>query len=158
MLVVKESEQCCRKYREIGNLSLHIIAGLSINRKGNIVLHGELFAVVEAVKHFHAYVYRRKVVVRTDHGALKWLLTFKNPEGQMARWLGLLGNYDLDIQYRAGKSHGNADALSRRPWGECKHCSNQESKERSSEMEDSPVKICMVNAIKSKELPWMETY
>ena len=122
------------------------------------VTRRELLAVVEAVKHFHAYVYGRKVVVRTDHGALKWLLTFKNPEGQMARWLGRLGNYDLDIQYRAGKSHGNADALSRRPCGECKHCANQESKERSSEMEDSPVKICMVNTIKSKELPWMETY
>ncbi len=47
----------------------------------------ELLAVVESVKHFHHYPYGVSTVVRTYHGALTWLLNFKNIEGQMARWM-----------------------------------------------------------------------
>ena len=28
----------------------------------------------------------RKFVLRTDHSALQWLHSFKEPEGQVARW------------------------------------------------------------------------
>ncbi|GBM53715.1 hypothetical protein AVEN_65770-2, partial [Araneus ventricosus] len=59
----------------------------------------------------------------------RWLLNFKEPEGQIARWIQRLQEYDFEIQHRKGTSHGNADALSRRPCGEsCKHCSNAEKK------------------------------
>ena len=61
------------------------------------VTRRELLAVVQSVKHFHHYLYGRKVTVQTDHGALRWLLSFKNPEGQMAQWLEVLGTYDLEI-------------------------------------------------------------
>lgn len=61
------------------------------------------------------YLYGRHFKVRTDHGALRWLLNFKNPEGQIARWFELLSSYDFVVEHRAGRSHGNADALSRRP-------------------------------------------
>ncbi|CAG4936467.1 unnamed protein product [Parnassius apollo] len=58
------------------------------------------------------------------------LLQFKNPEGQVARWNELLQEYDFEIEHRSGKSHGNADVLSRRPCPEdCKHCTRQESME-----------------------------
>ncbi|CAK1595301.1 unnamed protein product [Parnassius mnemosyne] len=58
------------------------------------------------------------------------LTVFKNPEGQVARWIELLQEYDFVIEHRSGKSHGNADALSRRPCPEdCKHCTRQEGKE-----------------------------
>ncbi|CAK1599862.1 unnamed protein product [Parnassius mnemosyne] len=58
------------------------------------------------------------------------LAVFKNPEGQVARWIELLQEYDFVIEHRSGKSHGNADALSRRPCPEdCKHCTRQEGKE-----------------------------
>ncbi|GBM88738.1 hypothetical protein AVEN_186232-1, partial [Araneus ventricosus] len=37
--------------------------------------------------------------------------------------------YDFEIQHRKGTSHGNADALSRRPCKESyKHCTNAEKK------------------------------
>jgi hypothetical protein len=55
--------------------------------------------------------------VRSDHGALSWLLNFKNPEGQLARWFEVLASYDFRIEHRAGRSHNNADALSRQPYG-----------------------------------------
>jgi hypothetical protein len=51
-------------------------------------------------------------LVRSDHGALRWLLNFKNPEGQIARWFEILAAYDFEIEHRAGRSHANADAMS----------------------------------------------
>ena len=86
------------------------------------VTRRELLTVVAAVKEFHHYLYGRKFVIRTDHGALRWLTNFKNPEGQTARWIEILDTYDYEIQHRPGKNHQNADALSRRPCTACKQC------------------------------------
>ena len=41
-------------------------------------------------------------------------MNFKEPEGQVARWLETLAEYDFKIEHRSGKQHLNADALSRR--------------------------------------------
>lgn len=46
----------------------------------------------------------------------------------MARWLERLQQYDFEIQHQPGPRHGNADALSRRPCGVCKHCAQAETK------------------------------
>jgi len=91
----------------------------------------ELLAIVKAIDHFHPYLYGRKFTIRTDHASLQWLLNFKNPEGQIARWLDKLQTYDFRIVYRTGRSHQNADVLSRRPCFEtnCKHCQHQEEKD-----------------------------
>jgi predicted aspartyl protease len=88
------------------------------------VTRRELLAVVASIKNFHHYLYGRKFKVRSDHGALSWLFNFKNPEGQLARWFEVLASYDFRIEHRAGRSHNNADALSRRPCQEtcCPYC------------------------------------
>ncbi|GBM55888.1 hypothetical protein AVEN_2581-1 [Araneus ventricosus] len=50
-------------------------------------------------------------------------------EGQIARWIQRLQEYDFEIQHRKGTSHGNADDVSRRPCKEsCKYCTNAEKK------------------------------
>ena len=68
--------------------------------------------------------------LQTDHGALSRFKNFKNPEGQLARWLEVLSEYDFKIEHRRGRSHLNADALSRRPCPvECKHCGKVEQKD-----------------------------
>ncbi len=46
--------------------------------------------------------------VRTDHGSLT---NFKEPEGQMARWLERLQEFDFVIVHRPGKRHSNAARL-----------------------------------------------
>jgi transposase InsO family protein/predicted aspartyl protease len=99
------------------------------------VTRRELLAVVESVKHFHHYLYGINFTVRTDHGALNWLLRFKNPEGQIARWMELLATYDMVICHRPGKQHGNADGMSRRPCAPCDYCSRQEKKDLEEEVE-----------------------
>ena len=40
----------------------------------------EILAMVYAIKHFHHYLYGKPFTVRTDHNALKWLQSFKEPE------------------------------------------------------------------------------
>lgn len=79
------------------------------------VTRQELLAVVMAVKHFRHYLYGRRFRVRTDHGSLRWLLNFKDAEGQMARWLETLSMFEFTIEHRPGTQHRNADAMSRRP-------------------------------------------
>lgn len=92
---------------------------LSKSEKKYCVTRKELLAVVTFIKHFRPFLYGHKFLVRTDHSSLKWLLRFKDPEGQLARWIEVISTYDMEIEHRAGKLHGNADGLSRVPCGQC---------------------------------------
>ena len=66
---------------------------LSKPERNYCVTRRELLAVVESVKHFHHYLYGSQFTVRSDHGSLRWLMGFKNLEGQLGRWLETLGTY-----------------------------------------------------------------
>lgn len=96
---------------------------LSKAEQNYCVTRRELLAVVHFLKHFRPYLYGQDVTVRTDHGALRWLFNFKNPEGQLARWLEVISQYRLTLVHRAGRQHCNADGLSRRP---CRQCGQAE--------------------------------
>ena len=79
----------------------------------------ELLAVVHFVKYFKHFLMGRKFLLRTDHASLRWLKSFKEPEGQLARWLEVLDTYDFELQHRPGVKHANADAMSRGPCCQC---------------------------------------
>ena len=70
---------------------------------------------MSSINHFRCYLYGTKFLVRTDHAALQWLHNFKEPTGQVSRWLEKLAEYNYEIQHRPGRKHSNADALSRYP-------------------------------------------
>ena len=89
----------------------------------------ELLAIVFFVKHFKHYLYGKQFIVRTDHGSLRWLLNFKNPEGQLARCLQVLSSYEMTIVHRPGRQHRNADALSHMPCTQCGFDPNWENTE-----------------------------
>ena len=74
-------------------------------------------------------LYGHRFTIRTDHAALKWLLNFRYPEGQVARWFQQLQEYDFKIQHRPGKSHSNADTCRPCLSQSCRHCDRMESKE-----------------------------
>ena len=91
----------------------------------------ELLAVVTFMKHFRQYLVGHNFTVRTDHAALTWLQNFKSPEGQLARWLETLQDYQFDIVHRPGCRHNNADALSRLP---CSQCGRESHSPKSAEL------------------------
>ncbi|KAG7468788.1 Transposon Ty3-I Gag-Pol poly [Solea senegalensis] len=96
------------------------------------VTRRELLAVLRSVRHFKYYLCGLPFVVRTDHAALQWLMSFREPKGQIARWLEELQAYDFEIEHRPGTRHTNADALSCRPCAEvgCNFCDRAEGREQ----------------------------
>ena len=84
----------------------------------------ELMSIVSSIKHFHVYLYGRYFKVRSDHSSLRWLMNFNILEGQTARFLEFFSSYDFHVEHRSGVTHGNADALSRRPCSDnnCEYC------------------------------------
>ena len=72
------------------------------------------------------YLLNKKFKLRTDHASLTYLMNFKSPQNQLARWLSVLSEYDYDLEYRRGTSHLNADACSRLPCGPCAYCTKRQ--------------------------------
>ena len=81
----------------------------------------ELLAVVCFTKQFRPFLLGRRFTLRTDHGSLTWLTNFKEPEGQVARLLECLQEFDFEVVHRRGRQHTNADALLHRPCEQCGH-------------------------------------
>lgn len=109
----------------------HVVAYYSAKfsrpERNYCVTRKELLAIVKSLEHFHPYLYGAEFTVRTDHAALQWLKTLKAPEGQLARWLGRLEQFNYRIVHRPGRVHSNADSLSRRPCeAGCSHCARQD--------------------------------
>jgi len=74
----------------------------------------ELAAVVFALKIWRSYLYGEKVQIFTDHQSLKYVFTQGDLNLRQCRWMELLADYDLVIDYHPGKANLVADALSRR--------------------------------------------
>lgn len=75
----------------------------------------ECLATVWAMKYFRPYIYLMEFTLVTDHAALQGLMNNPTPSKRMTRWILTINDYPFKIQFRKGKKHLNADALSRIP-------------------------------------------
>jgi hypothetical protein len=74
----------------------------------------ELAAVVHALKIWRHYIIGKRCEVYSDHKSLKYIFTQPDLNLRQQRWLELIKDYDLRINYYPGKANVIADALSRR--------------------------------------------
>jgi hypothetical protein len=58
----------------------------------------DLLVVVFAIEKFISYLVGAKVIVYTDHAALKYLLMKKDAKPHLIRWILLLQEFDLEIR------------------------------------------------------------
>ncbi|CAN6679646.1 unnamed protein product [Malus baccata var. baccata] len=73
----------------------------------------ELLAVVFALDKFRSYLLGTKVIIYTDHAALKYLLTKKEAKPRLIRWMLLLQELDVEIWDKKGSENVVANHLSR---------------------------------------------
>jgi hypothetical protein len=59
----------------------------------------ELLAIMRTLEHFHKYFYGQEFHLHTDHLALTWPMSFKNLEGQTARWIQRLQEYNFTSEH-----------------------------------------------------------
>ena len=156
---------CDASDRSIGGVLSQVIDGkervvayasqaLTASQRNYCTTYKELLAVVRMAKTFRPYIYGQKyVLLRTDHRALLWLQNFKDVEGMLARWLTSLAEYNLTIEYREGKKHGNADGCSRIPVRKCQRPDCPDSRHGP---QDTVVALAQWNAERAHQFqrPW----
>ncbi len=62
----------------------------------------EFLAAVFEVNKFRSYLVSSKVVIYTDHAAIRYLLNKKEAKPRLIRWILLLQEFDLEIKNRKG--------------------------------------------------------
>jgi hypothetical protein len=74
----------------------------------------ELAVVVHALKIWRYYLMKKRCELYTDRKSLKYIFTQSNLNLRQRRWLELIKDYDLGINYHPGKANVVVNALSRR--------------------------------------------
>jgi hypothetical protein len=78
----------------------------------------ELLAAVFAFEKFRSYIVNSKVIVYTNHAAIKYLLSKKYAKPRLIRWILLLQEFDMEIRDKKGSDNVVADHLSRMHHGD----------------------------------------
>ena len=90
---------------------------------GYCITRKELLAIYYFTQHFKHYLYGKKFTLRTDHKAITFMIATKKPiTAQFQTWINFLSSLDMNILYRKGSEHANADAMSRDKCGRCTQC------------------------------------
>jgi hypothetical protein len=76
----------------------------------------ELVAVIHALKIWRHYLISHQCAIYSDHKSLNYIFTQTDLNLRQHRWLELIKDYDIGINYYPGKANVVADALSCRKY------------------------------------------
>lgn len=89
---------------------------LSDSERGYAIRDQECLGLSEALAEWRPYLQNARVIVRTDHRSLRWLLRTRHAEGsRVARWALRVQGYDVEIEWTPGVDNVAADCFSRCP-------------------------------------------
>ena len=88
----------------------HTLDGAQVNYA---MTKKEFLVVVFALESFQTYLINSKVIVFTDHAALKHFMKKSDGKSPLIRWVLLLQKFYLEIKDKAGLANVVADHLSR---------------------------------------------
>ncbi|GFX97735.1 retrovirus-related Pol polyprotein from transposon 297 [Trichonephila clavipes] len=92
---------------------LYLSKKFSEVEKRYCTMEKECASIVFAIKRLHYYLDGNSFLVMTDHNPLVWLNRNVSSNPRLMRWALALQPYNFRIVHRSGKSHKNADSLSR---------------------------------------------
>ena len=72
----------------------------------------ELLATVYVLKKLRTYILRSKIIIYSNHAALKYVLSKKEAKPRLIRWVLLLQHFDLEIKDKKGSKNSIVDHLS----------------------------------------------
>ena len=114
---------------DASDYAIGVILGQRVDRLPHVVCHvsktlsdaqlnystteKELLAAMFALDKFRPYLIGSKVLVFTDHAALKYLLTKKDAKARPIHWILLLQEFDLEIPNKKGVANVVTDHLPR---------------------------------------------
>ena len=90
--------------------------GLTNAERNYTTTEQECLAVIWAIQHFRVYLEGQHFELHTDHNALRFILTNKDPRGRVARWVTFLQQFNYTVKHVKGKNNVVPDALSRRDY------------------------------------------
>jgi len=73
----------------------------------------EMLEIVYALEKFRSYLVGSRVIIYTDHAAIKYLLNKADSKPRLIRWILLLQEFDLVIRDKKGSENVVANHLSR---------------------------------------------
>ena len=138
----------------------HVIAygshSMGAHEKGYCITRKELLAIYYFCQHFNHYLYGKRFKLRTDHKAITFMLHTKKPiTAQFQTWINYLSSLDIEMVYRKGELHGNADMLSRSKCDTCTQCQMQHEDAKSDRLKTRLLAVTTRSQAKEAHREWI---